>query len=62
MARILVIDHDASIRNLLREVLEDEGYSVVEAHNGYEGIQRDQRAQPEPPAVVMSDIMYLVAF
>lgn len=59
MARILVIDHDASICNLLREVLEDEGYSVVEAHNGYEGIQR---AQPEPPAVVMSDIMYLVAF
>ena len=59
MARILVIDHDASIRNLLREVLEDEGYSVVEAHNGYEGIQRDQ---PEPAAMALSDIMYLVAF
>lgn len=59
MARILVIDHDASIRNLLREVLEDEGYSVVEAHNGYEGLQQDQA---EPPAVVMSDVMYLVAF
>jgi CheY-like chemotaxis protein len=59
VARILVIDHDASIRNLLREVLEDEGYSVVEAHNGYEGMQRDEA---EPPAVVMSDVMYLVAF
>ena len=59
MARILVIDHDAAIRNLLREVLEDEGYSVVEAHNGYEGLQHDQ---PEPPAVAMSDVMYLVAF
>jgi CheY-like chemotaxis protein len=59
VARILVIDHDTPIRDLLREVLEGEGYSVVEAHNGYEGLQQDQ---PAPPAMVMSDIMYLVAF
>lgn len=59
MARILVIDHDAYLRNLLREVLEDEGYSLVEAHNSYEGIQPDQLG---PPLMRTSDIMYLVAF
>lgn len=59
MARILVIDHDTTIRNLLRDVLEDEGYSVVEAHNGYEGMVHDET---EAPAAAMADIMYLVAF
>ena len=41
MARILVIDHDASIRHLLRAVLEDEGFTVVAAHNGYQGLRHD---------------------
>lgn len=59
MVRILLIDPDACLRNLLREVLEDEGYSVVDAHNCYEGIQRDQ---PESSAMMMADVMYLVAF
>lgn len=57
MARILVTDPDASLRNLLRAVLEEEGYSVVEAHNSYEGLAGSQ----EEPAEV-TDIMYLVAF
>ena len=59
MARILVIDPDACLRNLLREVLQDEGYDVVEAHNGYEGLQRDDA---EPTELAQTDIMYLVAF
>ena len=44
MARILVFDADAPIRNLLREVLELEGYDVVEADNAYEGLQQSQAA------------------
>jgi DNA-binding NarL/FixJ family response regulator len=38
MARILVIDDDEAIRLLLRAVLECQGYEVVEAENGYEGL------------------------
>jgi CheY-like chemotaxis protein len=59
VARILVIDPDACLRNLLREVLEHEGYDVVEAHNGYEGLQRYQQ---EPVDRANTDVMYLVAF
>jgi len=59
MARILVFDADAPIRNLLREVLELEGYNVVEADNAYEGFQQ---AQAVPTALAMPDIAYLIAF
>jgi CheY-like chemotaxis protein len=59
MARILVFDADAPIRNLLREVLELEGYDVVEADNAYEGIQQSQTV---PPNLAMPDVAYLVAF
>ena len=59
MARILVFDADAPIRNLLREVLELEGYDVVEADNAYEGFQQSQAT---PTALTMPDIAYLIAF
>ena len=59
MARILVFDADAPIRNLLREVLELEGYDVVEADNAYEGLQPSQAA---PTDLTMPDIAYLIAF
>ena len=59
MARILVFDADAPIRNLLREVLELEGYDVVEADNAYEGIQQSQAT---PRELRMPEIAYLVAF
>ena len=59
MARILVFDADAPIRNLLREVLELEGYDVVEADNAYEGLQQSQTA---PIDLAIRDIAYLVAF
>jgi CheY-like chemotaxis protein len=59
MARILVFDADAPMRNLLREVLELEGYDVVEADNAYEGIQQSQAT---PMELMMPEIAYLVAF
>jgi CheY-like chemotaxis protein len=59
MARILVFDADAPIRNLLREVLELEGYDVVEADNAYEGLQQSQAT---PTGLAMPDIAYLIAF
>jgi CheY-like chemotaxis protein len=59
MARILVFDADAPIRNLLREVLELEGYDVVEADNTYEGLQQSHTV---PTGLAMPDIAYFIAF
>ena len=59
MARILVFDADTPIRNLLREVLELEGYDVVEADNAYEGLQQSQAVLMD---LATSDIMYLIVF
>ena len=38
MARIIVIDDDVQIRVLLKEILQQEGYEVVDAPDGVEGI------------------------
>jgi len=35
---VLIVDDDASIRMLVQELLEDEGYSVVSASNGAAGL------------------------
>ena len=53
MARILVIDDDESIRYLLRVVLEFQGYDVIEAENGYEGLLC---YQAEPADLVITDM------
>ena len=47
MTRILVIDDDATIRAVVRAVLEQEGYDVVEAANGAEGLERYQATCPD---------------
>ena len=39
MASILVIDDDVMAREMLREMLEQEGYEVFEAPDGQEGIR-----------------------
>jgi CheY-like chemotaxis protein len=36
--RVLIVDDDRSIRHTLRAVLEDEGYAVLEAGDGAEGL------------------------
>ncbi len=53
MARILVVDDDAGIRDLLRAVLEHEGHEVSEAENGAEGLRQYQEA---PTDLVMIDM------
>ena len=53
MPRILVIDDNAAIRELLRIVLEGEGYEVIEAADGAEGLQRYQAA---PTDLVITDL------
>ena len=44
---ILVIDDDASIRNLLRQELEAKGYTVREAGNGQEAITQVRENRPD---------------
>lgn len=53
MARILVIDDDSDVRDLIREQLQSAGHEVRAASDGVEGLalQRDS-----PAAVVVCDI------
>ena len=37
MTRILVIEDDEDVRNLLRDMLEEEGYDIVVAEDGHAG-------------------------
>lgn len=53
MKRILVIDDDARLREHYKEILQAEGYEVLEARNGREGVER---ARKEPPDLVLCDI------
>jgi CheY-like chemotaxis protein len=53
MARILIIDDDESMRYLLRQMLEPEGYTVFEAADGAAGLRLVRQERPE---LVMTDI------
>lgn len=50
--RVLVIEHDASMRLLLKNVLEDEGYEMFEACDGQEGLRAALDSQPH---MIVSD-------
>ena len=51
---VLVVDDDATIRGLLQITLETEGFSVLTAADGVEGLER---ARSERPDLVILDIM-----
>jgi len=53
MARILIIDDDTPLRTTLREYLEAQGYEVIEARDGREGLQRYGAARPD---VILLDV------
>lgn len=53
MATILVVDDEIGIRELLSEILSDEGHAVLTAENA--GVARRLR-QSEPPDLVLLDI------
>ncbi len=54
MATVLVVDDERPIVNLLRDVLEDEGYTVIEAYDGATALAL---ARSRHPDLVLSDIM-----
>jgi CheY-like chemotaxis protein len=51
---VLVVDDDVAVRQLLRRMLEPEGYTVVEAENGRAALER---LRDVSPSVVLLDLM-----
>jgi two-component system response regulator (stage 0 sporulation protein F) len=47
MQRVLIVDDQMGIRLLLKEVLEEEGYTVKEAHNGELALHMVEEWTPE---------------
>ena len=54
MARILVIDDDTSVRAVIEGALSDEGYEVVEAADGKEGLKNYRNF---PTDLVITDLI-----
>ncbi len=54
MTKILVIDDDSAINELIKVNLELQGYEVVQAFNGVEGFAK---AKQEQPALIILDVM-----
>ena len=53
---VLIVDDDHDVREALREVLQDNGYDVLEAGNGHDALSL-LRGEPVPPCVILLDIM-----
>ena len=51
---VLVVDDDAVLRRVVRAVLEADGFRVLEAHDGRQGLEL---AASERPRVVILDVM-----
>lgn len=53
MQKILLVDDEASIQIVYREEFEDEGYEVISAMDGEEGLQKFEQENPD---IVILDI------
>jgi CheY-like chemotaxis protein len=54
MKKILIVEDDISIRELLTEILEDEGYLIYSAENGSEGLKSLELSMPD---LIIMDVM-----
>ncbi len=54
MARILIIDDEAMIRDLLKELLEREGYETITASGGNDGIEIYRK---KPADLIITDLI-----
>ena len=54
VAKILVIDDEDIIREMLRDILEPAGHTIIEAENGHEGLEK---YDPSKIDLVITDIM-----
>ena len=53
-SKILVVDDDVDIRDALTWILESQGYQVITAHDGLEGLSR---VEEEKPDLVILDLI-----
>lgn len=53
---VLIVDDDRDIRRSLAEVLEDEGYRVMQANNGQEALELLRKKEGLEPCVILLDI------
>lgn len=54
MARILIIDDEPIIRDVLKDILEREGYEIVAASDGNDGIKIHQE---NPADLIITDLI-----
>lgn len=54
MRTVLVVDDEFGVAEVLEAVLQDEGYRVVTAINGRQGLERAAETQPD---LIMLDVM-----
>ena len=54
MTKILVVDDDSAINELIKINLELQGYEVIQAYNGVEGFAK---AKQEEPSLIVLDVM-----
>ncbi|WP_400244538.1 response regulator [Niallia sp. JL1B1071] len=47
MKKILIVDDSLMMRHMLKEIVEKEGYTVAEASNGEEAIQKYKITKPD---------------
>ncbi len=58
MTRILVVDDDREVREVIKQTLSDQGYQIIEASNGVEAYQMTvEAAVAERPDLIVLDIM-----
>lgn len=52
--KVLITEDSSTIRGMLRDIFESEGYSVVTAEDGLEGLNK---ARSEEPDLIVLDLM-----
>jgi two-component system, cell cycle sensor histidine kinase and response regulator CckA len=54
---LLIVEDEASLRNLTRRVLEKQGYTVLLASNGHDGLRIAREHKGAPIALVVTDVI-----
>jgi DNA-binding response OmpR family regulator len=57
--RILLVEDDLELRDILQDILEDEGYDVIPAADGRQALEylRGTRSGDDAPALLILDLM-----
>jgi CheY-like chemotaxis protein len=57
--RILLVENDPDLRDIVQDILEDEGYDVIPAAHGRQALEylRTTRSRDDAPALVILDLM-----